>query len=61
MRKLTLDVFFPPETWMLKCLSRAYSPASPHVKESKTVLDSGSQAEDYGFVVSETWITDYSR
>ena len=61
MQKLRPDVFFPPKTWMLKCLSRAYSPVSTHVKESKTVLDSGSQAEDSGFIGSETCISDYSH
>ena len=53
---------------MVQCLSRAYSPPLPLVKESKIVLDSGFQAEDSGFqlldsgfVVSGTWIPDYSH
>ena len=34
---------------------------SPHVRESKTVLDSGFQEVDSGFFVSGTWIPVSSR
>ena len=46
---------------MFHCSVPCVNKGSPHVRESKTVLDSGFHAVDSRFFVSGTWVLDSNR